>query len=173
MTGSWTSQATTSNGRSRCACPAPLLTNVKIASPKKRRFRGGRRCSGTDKYLIGTSKHNRDACIGCLYWSQNGWCNYLEITGHSRIKDGGRLLPFGGCKLYKAIGTEIPQKKEWNLKPKNPIPEKLPSNVFRQMEYLHSQGLNDREIAMELGVGKSSVYRWRKKANLQSNYHRE
>lgn len=123
---------------------------------------------------MGTSKHNQDACAGCMFWRRDpGWCNYLEITGHSRIKDGGRLLPFGGCKLYKASGTEIPQKKEWNLKPKNPIPDKLPANVFRQMEYLHSQGLNDREIARELGVGKSSVYRWRKKANLQSNYHRE
>lgn len=164
----------TSNGRSRCACPAPLLTNVRTVSPDKRRFRGGRRCSETGKYILsGSGKHNQDACIGCLYWSQNGWCNYLEITGHSRIKDGGRLLPFGGCKLYKAIGTEIPQKKEWNLRPQKPVLDKLPANVFKQMEFLHSQGMNDRQIARELGVGKSSVYRWRKKANLQSNYHRE
>lgn len=148
--------------------------NVRIALPDKRRFRGGRRCSGTDKYLMGTSKHNQDACVGCLFWRRDpGWCNYLEITGHSRIKDGGRLLPFGGCKLYKAIGTEVPQKKEWNLRPQKPVLDKLPANVFRQMEYLHSQGMNDRQIARELGVGKSSVYRWRKKANLQSNYHRE
>ena len=122
---------------------------------------------------MGTSKHNQDACIGCLYWSRSEWCNYLEITGHSRIKDGGRLLPFGGCKLYKAIGTEELPKKEWNVRPKKVVAEPLPANVFQQMEYLYNQGMNDSEIADELGVGKTTVARWRKKNNLESNYQRK
>lgn len=119
-------------------------------------------------------KHDRDACLGCLFWRRDpGWCNYIEITGHSRIKDGGKLLPFGGCKLYQAIGTEELPKKEWNARPPKVIPDPLPANVFRQMEYLYGQGKMDTEIARELGIGKSSVARWRKKNNLESNYRKE
>lgn len=121
-----------------------------------------------------TGKHNQDACAGCLFWRRDpGWCNYLEITGHSRIKDGGKLLPYGGCKLYKSIETEEPQKKEWNAIQPKVIPDPLPANVFRQMEYLYEKGMMDTEIARELSVGKSSVYRWRKKNNLESNYHKK
>lgn len=123
---------------------------------------------------MGTGKHNQDACAGCLFWRRDpGWCNYIDITGHSRIKDGGKLLPYGGCRLYKAIGTEEIQKKEWNAIPQKVIPDPLPANVFRQMEYLYGKGMMDTEIARELGVGKSSVYRWRKKNNLESNYHKK
>lgn len=128
---------------------------------------------GTDKYLMGTSKHNQDACIGCIYWSRSEWCNYLEITGHSRIKDGGKLLPYGGCRLYKAIGTVEVTKKEWNARPPKVIPDPLPANVFRQMEYLYAKGMMDKEIARELGCGATTVARWRKKNNLESNYHRK
>ena len=75
--------------------------------------------------------------------------------------------------MYKDIGTEELPKKEWNVRPKKVVAEPLPANVFQQMEYLYSQGMNDSEIADELGVGKTTVARWRKKNNLESNYQRK
>ena len=83
------------------------------------------------------------------------------------------MLPFGGCKLYNSTGSVEPPKKEWNARPPKVVPGPLPANVFRQMEYLHSEGKTDPEIAKELNIGISSVYRWRKKNNLESNYHRK
>ena len=82
-------------------------------------------------------------------------------------------MPYGGCKLYKAVGTEETPKKEWNARPPKVIPDPLPANVFRQMEYLYGNGMMDTEIARELGIGKSSVARWRSKNNLESNYHKK
>lgn len=123
---------------------------------------------------MGTSKHNQDACIGCLYWkSDPGWCNFGQITGHSRLASGGTLLPYGGCKLYEPIGSREIPKENWNARPQKVVVTPLPANVFRQMEYLYAKGMMDKEIARELGCGATTVARWRKKNNLESNYHKK
>lgn len=155
------------SGRSRCACPVRSLTNARTVSQSERRNLGGRRC-------LGTGKHNQDVCIGCLYWkSDPGWCNYGQITGHSRLASGGTLLPYGGCKLYEPIGSREIPKENWNAIPQKVVVTPLPENMFRQMEYLYAKGMMDKEIARELGCGATTVARWRKKNNLESNYHKK
>lgn len=110
----------------------------------------------------------------CRYWNAYlGWCNYIDVEKKSRVKSGGKLMPNGGCKLFVPAGSAESPKNNWNARPRKVVADPLPANVFRQMEYLYRQGLMDREIARELGIGATTVARWRKKNNLESNYHRK
>lgn len=100
-------------------------------------------------------------------------CNYSEIMGRTRLANGGELLPDGGCRLYEPGVSYDRSHSKWNVWVPEPMPEEVAADLYMQMDYLYKQGLLDTEIARELGVGASSVGRWRKRNNLQSNYYKK
>ena len=113
-----------------------------------------------------SDKYNTGRCKKCKYFSrQEIWCNYHSITGQTRLAQGARLLPDGGCKLFQYENKDDVQSKikSWN---------KIPDRVFSKMRPLYDQGLLDTEIAEAVGVSKKSVRRWRIKNNLESNYEK-
>lgn len=125
-----------------------------------------------------TNKHNEDKCKGCIYRSKfSGWCNYGDITGRSRLKDGGKLNPNGGCNLYRK--GEVGNR--WRLPPKQEKPEGKEKAEFwsrmdekyRQIEANYKAGLNDTEIARAVKCGINTVARWRKRHGYESNYSRK
>lgn len=130
--------------------------------------------TGIGKPVV-TRKHNKSKCQGCYYQAKHqGWCNYAEITGRSRLKDGGPLNPNGGCKLYR----KGERGNLWKLSPK-PIREsrdekteyrRRQAELYRQIEANYKAGLSDVEIATAVGCGASTVSRWRFRHGLESNY---
>lgn len=128
-------------------------------------------------------RHDQAVCTGCRFWNRYlDWCNYGEIMHRSRLASGGKLLPEGGCKLYEqredGDETQNRLRERWGAgatysEARKKIGAKLSNSVFRQMESLYKEGKTDAEIAAELGIGKSSVGRWRYKNCLESNYFKK
>ena len=139
-----------------------------------------------------TNKHDITKCRGCMYLSAQDWCNYREMTGRSRLVDGGPLHPDGGCSLYKKGRTRKPRESPWGkyirydhelnrkkseerLKEKELAKERAkryfpPSKFANEIEHYYDMGLTDAEIARRVGCGHTTVYRWRQRNNLKSNF---
>lgn len=133
------------------------------------------------------NKHNQRKCRGCVYHSKNpAWCNYREITGRSRLVDGGKLFPDGGCRLYtrgsRNGNTASPWRKGFPLvETRKEYEEKSgrsrfankTETDFRQIEDLYNKGLSDQRIADTLGFNVKTIYRWRHRHGVQSNYFKD
>ncbi len=144
-----------------------------------------------------TARHDQTRCETCRFWStSNQWCSYGDIMKRSRLANGGKLFPSGGCRLYEEAGPG--QDTQWYLRRKWGAGEtdgeayakamaqeraqareeerrirtqpKLPDFVFRHMEELYRQGLSDAEIAAAAGCGDTTVRRWRGRNGLESNF---
>lgn len=120
-------------------------------------------------------KHNPAGCKRCKYRSVgNGWCNYGDITGRSRLVDGGPLLPNGGCKLHtngdairRVRPVPMPRgQTSWNDYEK----AKKPPETYRRIEELYNAGWYDSRIAREVHVSQGTVAAWRNRNGLESNY---
>ena len=126
-----------------------------------------------------TDKHNKTKCKTCLFFSKNlGWCNYRDLTGRSRIADGGNLLPGGGCKLYrKGRMSDIYYRNAYGTKQVSLIGKPMSKfgrkteDDFARISELYNKGLSDMQIAKDAGVDKKTVARWRKNNKLESNYN--
>lgn len=99
-------------------------------------------------------------CMTCKY-APTGVCDYAAITRHCRIK----ICPPGDeCTVYSpAPGQKAPER------PLNYGAKRKPTAQdyrWRQMRELYDQGLNDKEIAAEMGCGRTTVQRWRHSESL-------
>ena len=111
-------------------------------------------------------KHAWKPCNDCKYAHSYRFCNYMEITGRSRLvvgaekfgdPDGGKLLPEGGCRLKERIkGYAVGNGH-------------LTVDQIDRMFDLYDSGLTDPEIAAEIGCHKNSVLRWRRRNGLEAN----
>lgn len=105
----------------------------------------------------------------CIYWNNprhdnKGSCNYMQVTGHSRIAqipDRKLRRDFQHCPLFD---TKKPAPKE-----------RIPSERERAQydwvkgKALYETGSTDREIAEALGCTKETVKWWRRKLQLPVN----
>lgn len=144
--------------------------------------------------------HDQTKCEKCRFWGKHQlWCNYGDIMGRSRLKDGGRLLPEGGCSLFEEDGPDedtqktirdnwasgktngeawarvkAEERKETSYRKKRMRSVwRFPDAVYLSMESLYRKGNNDYEIAREIGVSRSAVQRWRRVNGLAPNYQRK
>ena len=109
-------------------------------------------------------KHKWKNCNDCEYAHSMRFCNFMEITGRSRIvygaelygPGGGNLLPGGGCRLKKP--TDVPIGNGH-----------LTVDQLDEMEGLYNSGLTDPEIAEIIGCHRNSVLRWRRRNTLPAN----
>lgn len=130
-----------------------------------------------------SEKHNPEACKGCMYVSlSRNWCNYSDITGQSRLKNGGPLHPNGGCSLYskgeirprRSLDFSLPPKREDEIpKLARTYRETRIEIIYTQIEDLYNKGLCDEHIAKECGCNPKTVYGWRKRRGLESNFVKE
>lgn len=104
-------------------------------------------------------------CRSCIYSgaSYGGVCDYLSVTGRSRIaqetpEDAGRP-----CRFYHK-GRYAPEKKRPNAA--------APTFRFSQVRLmvLYREGLNDQQIAREIGCTDTSVRKFRIRNNLPNNF---
>lgn len=145
------------------------------------------------------SKQRKSCARACKYRcspERGGGCDYLGMTGKSRLK-----------AVYDLLGverlTERQLQKEPLLRPKNcpvfePRPrgfvkqgpknialpgsrrkEKAPRRAHNKGVYsfdtvqamrLYQQGLNDQQIAMAVGTQRSNIFWWRKVNGLEANF---
>lgn len=138
-----------------------------------------------------TNKHNIANCIGCKYLSAQDWCNYREMTGRSRLVDGGPLHPDGGCSLYtkgrmrksnespwgrfirydRAYDEQKERAKREAMEAKRRAKRfAQPGKYDKEIEHYYEMGLSDKEIARRVGCGHTTVFRWRHKHELESNF---
>lgn len=128
-------------------------------------------------------KHNPKGCAKCIYRSKRGeTCNFFFITGATRNSQNAPLLPGGGCRLKR---TERRKENEvypkWNVytgqyqgaanfsdETRSQLAQK--EIDYEQVKRLYDRGFSDREIARRAGIDKKSVYSWRKRLGLESNY---
>lgn len=114
---------------------------------------------------------------GCSSWGQSEHgCDYILITGQSRLKivynmlgvdrltpEAQELMRPENCTCFvrsrKYVSARVPDAIE---KPEGERDEILKS--------LHSQGMNDKEIAYHMGVSARSIGTWRRKLGLESNF---
>lgn len=141
-------------------------------------------------------KHDHTKCEKCRFWgSFQKWCNYGDIMGRSRLKDGGHLLPEGGCDLFEEDGpgedTQKTVRDNWAAGKTNgeawaralseerkeasyrmhrmKTNRRHPEETYVRMEALYRQGKNDYAIAREAGVSRSCIQYWRKVNGLRAN----
>jgi hypothetical protein len=115
--------------------------------------------------------------VGCRYHTarQNHWevgdCNYLEITGHSKL---GRMTPEQREQYSRG---EIPcpcfdPGRARKIRTGNDyvFPRRHKPGKERAVErMLYDRGLNDYEIARAIGVRSSAVWLWRRNEGLPPN----
>lgn len=101
-----------------------------------------------------------EKCLSCRY-IQSGYCDYASITGHCRIK----ICPPGDkCTVYEpAPGQKAPESLPLDGAKKTPTAQDY---RWRQMRELYEQGLNDKEIASEMGCSRTTVRQWRHSESL-------
>ena len=131
-----------------------------------------------------TQKHDKRGCKDCIYLSSSEWCDYREMTGRSRLVDGGPLHPDGGCSLHKRGKRVVASKSPWyGYERRKKLDEIEGQLVYRkptrrqrigehdaEIERYYNMGLIDRKVAEMVGCSKSSVLRWRKRNGLQPNF---
>ena len=107
-------------------------------------------------------------CWKCIYrgrLQKEGFeCNYCFLTGHSRL---ARTSP-----EQRAAG-ECPVREEGKQRkgvPQKGLARSYPFKVDRiKLRTLYDRGLNDAEIAREIGCSESTVFNWRHENELPAN----
>jgi hypothetical protein len=144
----------------------------------------------------GRLKHDYTRCQNCKFFArERQWCNYGDITRHSRLKTGGPLFPDGGCSLFssdrisgetqermrknwangktdrEAYAKAFAQERKETVHRKKPqVPKKrIPPETFVAVEALYRKGLTDEEAARQTGISRNSVWKWRTRRGLEAN----
>ena len=76
-------------------------------------------------------------------------CDYYLLTGRRRG------CPAAGCVRYEKRTADYPSETEPDSAAFDPL-----------MQALYAAGLNDRQIAAELGLNRKAVRSWRRQARL-------
>ena len=101
---------------------------------------------------------------GFLDYESQLCCNYLWITGKARI-----LLPKredGRCPAFEEGEQEFSQITQISMHVPKDRPMYKDKYLKDQMRNLYDQGLNDRQIAVEMGCNEKTVASWRRKEGL-------
>ncbi len=121
---------------------------------------------------MGKRPYDIERCKVCRYrgyldYDTQLCCNYMWITGKARI-----LLPKredGQCPAYEPGEQEFSQITQIAVH----VPTDRPMYKYKfdkdQMQALYDEGMNDREIAMELGCHEKTVGLWRRREGLPGN----
>ena len=127
-------------------------------------------------------------CATCAYRASDATpakehpgCNYLLLTGHSRLKEVYRLLKVDRMtdKVREAMRPARCLNYRKGDKPirTDDVQILLPGSMASHRRFdrerageLYKIGLNDREIADELGCAHETVRRWRQNEGLGHNY---
>ena len=96
-------------------------------------------------------------------------CDYCFLTGHSRLKLPPR--EDGTCPAFEE-GERLRIYVKPTLVQRNPRPPKMKYR-HEQLLSLYRQGLNDAQIAAEVGAVPSTVRKWRLRCGYPSNYRRK
>ena len=119
---------------------------------------------------------DRKRCRSCRYSgaSYGGVCDYLSITGRSRIaqetpEDAGRP-----CRFYESGRRAIRREKILVVPRSEPtVALKTTGPNYRysqdRMLTLYRQGLSDREISVMMGCSKATARQFRRRNSLPAN----
>ena len=97
-----------------------------------------------------------DKCRSCIFKAKRGTmhkCDYASLTGHTRM-----AVPPEKCVNY--VPNNAPGAK-------TRAPRTKPD--WEAAMALYKRGLNDVEIAEQIGCSKYTVYEWRKRTGLHAN----
>ena len=87
--------------------------------------------------------------------------------------EGLRPCPGGAdCTVYEPSGRKVFSAEVKKKKTPKPRKERKRKINFEAARKLYDQGLNDREISMQIGVSDSSVARWRNAEGLPPQFPR-
>ena len=104
-----------------------------------------------------------EECIVCEFAGEKLECNYCWITGRCRTAMPKR--PDGGCPAFKrgkpARGESFAGREVTPLR--KPRKTKYSREQLRE---LWERGLNDREIADEMGCAERTISTWRMREGL-------
>lgn len=123
-------------------------------------------------------ERSRERCSKCRYrgFGEN-LCDYIGMTGKPRIlvspgvgNDCTEFRPKDGTEGRKQAAMTVrmnagerPEDQEMMQR----------QRMYRQMRILYDEGMNDREIADELGKSPCSIRNWRLREGLRSNTERK
>ena len=121
-------------------------------------------------------------CRGCKYLAQDYTCRYILDTNRSRVRQGIKMRPGGGCDLYNGTKWQQPSVRAGIVISKSLAkkldPDKrigfLDNNREAQEAAmaLYEKGASDMQIGAHLGCSKQTVFNWRKANGLKSNYNK-
>ena len=121
-------------------------------------------------------------CRGCKYLAQDYTCRYILDTNRSRVRQGIKMRPGGGCDLYNGTRYQQPSVRAGIVISKSLAkkldPDKrigfLDNNKEAQevAMALYEKGASDMQIGAHLGCSKQTVFNWRKANGLKSNYNK-
>ena len=95
-----------------------------------------------------------ERCKKCyFYGSTTDTCDFFLMTGERR-----------GCSVDRCVRHKT---RTDTRRPQQQTPGQ--NERQRQMRKLHAQGLNDTEIAAQIGVSSWTVGQWRRKFDLPAN----
>ena len=126
---------------------------------------------------------NRKTCRKCWHWRRSGalgpFCGYHIDTGKCRLPQMTReQIESGECPFYEAG-----KPRKTIVRPFVVSPDPLASLAYGRLRAtpgklrydedklltMYDKGMNDAEIARELGCAKDTVFRWRKRMELPPN----
>lgn len=95
-----------------------------------------------------------ERCKKCFFYgSTTDTCDFFLMTGERR-----------GCPVERCVRFK---SRTETRRPQQQAPKQIEQQ--RQMRKLHAQGLNDTEIAAQIGVSSWTVGQWRRKFDLPAN----
>ena len=107
----------------------------------------------------------------CRFLAKDFTCDFIGHTGRSRVKEG---IPSGaGCTVWEPRGEETKRHPLSEVHKPRPKREVVYAQRFTQMDRLYRQGMNDRQIAAEVGCSHQAVGLWRRRNGLEMNYRRK
>ena len=122
--------------------------------------------------------YDSEKCAGCLFKCMEGTCDFLIITGHARSK----ICPPGDkCTVRAETEQEYYERCRIYLNGAIPPPpgdrgrgeqRELPFDESMAWQMYSVECLNDQEIAKNLGVTSASIFRWRRRNALPTNYRK-
>lgn len=128
-------------------------------------------------------KLNRN-CRGCKYLAQDYTCRYILDTNKSRVAQGIKTRPGGGCDLYNGTKHKMSSVRP-GIVISQTVARKIACNPDKRINLLdnnkeaqekalelYNKGASDMQIGAALGCSKQTVFNWRKANGLKSNHNK-
>lgn len=132
--------------------------------------------------LCKETRHTNIGCSGCFYATANLFCEYVLKEGKRRPVP---MNPGGGCSCKIPVKTKsfvTADSKEALFSSRYLFSAKQRRQIKRLADYpdaededkireLYNRKMSDLQIALFMKCSKQSIYLWRKKRGLKSNFN--